>query len=327
MAEPANPRTVPRAFLSHASEDKARFTDAFAERLRAAGVDVWYDTWELLPGDSLVDKIFEEGLKEAAVVIVVVSAISITKPWVREELNSAVVARIERQAKLIPVVIDDCEVPEVLKTTAWQRIADHEDYDGEFDRILRAVFDERTKPELGEPPTYANAEATGIDGLAKSDSLVLKAAGDLTLKTDLQMVQTRAVLETVEPRGLSEDALLESLEILEHHGYATLHKTLASGLDGVSSFLVSTAGLHAYATAFIEGYEETVTAVAAYLVNHNGGRASDARIADALSQPRVLVENILDLFEMQGWIELAKTSGPLTAVITVNPQLRRELEP
>lgn len=38
----------------------------------------------MLPGDSLVDKIFEEGLKEAQAVIVVLSRISVEKPWVRE---------------------------------------------------------------------------------------------------------------------------------------------------------------------------------------------------------------------------------------------------
>jgi hypothetical protein len=34
----------------------------------------------MLPGDSLVDKIFEEGLKEVAAVVIVVSATSVCKP-------------------------------------------------------------------------------------------------------------------------------------------------------------------------------------------------------------------------------------------------------
>ena len=51
----------PKVFLSHASEDKLRFVDEFASRLMKNGVDAWLDKWEMLPGDSLVDKIFEEG--------------------------------------------------------------------------------------------------------------------------------------------------------------------------------------------------------------------------------------------------------------------------
>src|SRR6185437_15157543 len=61
---------APRVFLSHASEDKERFVIRFAERLVERGVDVWLDKWEILPGDSLVDKIFEEGLAKASAVIV-----------------------------------------------------------------------------------------------------------------------------------------------------------------------------------------------------------------------------------------------------------------
>ena len=84
----------PKVFLSHASEDKARFVDAFATRLRNKGVDAWIDRWEMLPGDSLVDKIFEEGIRNANAVIVILSSNSINKKWVREELNAAFVKRI-----------------------------------------------------------------------------------------------------------------------------------------------------------------------------------------------------------------------------------------
>ena len=55
----------PKVFVSHASEDKERFVLAFAAKLRAQGVDAWVDRWEMLPGDSLVDKLFEEGLRNA----------------------------------------------------------------------------------------------------------------------------------------------------------------------------------------------------------------------------------------------------------------------
>jgi hypothetical protein len=119
---------VPKVFLSHASEDKERFVMDFARQLRENGVDVWLDQWEMKPGDSLVDKIFEEGLKEARAVIIVLSTTSVQKPWVREELNASVVNRISRGTKLIPVVIDECEVPESLRSTVWQKVDSLEDY-------------------------------------------------------------------------------------------------------------------------------------------------------------------------------------------------------
>ena len=112
----------PKVFVSHASEDKERFVLDFAKKLRSVGIDAWLDKWEMLPGDSLVDKIFEEGIKEADSFIVVLSINSINKPWVREELNTAIVKRISDRTKIIPIVLDNVEVPECLKSTLYEPI-------------------------------------------------------------------------------------------------------------------------------------------------------------------------------------------------------------
>lgn len=41
---------------------------------------MWFGEWELLPGDSLVSKIFEEGLATADAMVIVVSKHSLGKP-------------------------------------------------------------------------------------------------------------------------------------------------------------------------------------------------------------------------------------------------------
>jgi hypothetical protein len=121
---------TPKVFLSHASEDKERFVIPFATALREKGINVWLGKWEILPGDSLVDKLFEEGLKEADAVLIVISAASANKPWVRQELNTAVVNRITRQTKVIPVVLDKSEVPESLRSLVWESIPNLNGYVG-----------------------------------------------------------------------------------------------------------------------------------------------------------------------------------------------------
>src|SRR5829696_6528365 len=105
---------APKAFVSHAAEDKARFVVPFAEKLRARGIDAWLDAWEMLPGDSIVDRIFDEGIGEAAALIVVLSEASLASAWVKEEMNAGVVNMIDRKTKLIPVLIEDVEVPQAL---------------------------------------------------------------------------------------------------------------------------------------------------------------------------------------------------------------------
>ena len=103
------PEDTQKVFISHASEDKERFVMQFAKRLRSQGIDAWVDIWEMLPGDSLVDKIFEEGIKNARAMIVVLSRFSVEKPWVREELNAGFLKKVSGRCKVIPVVIDDCD--------------------------------------------------------------------------------------------------------------------------------------------------------------------------------------------------------------------------
>jgi hypothetical protein len=73
-------QSSPKVFISHATEDKERFVLKFAEALRENGVDAWLDKWEMLPGDSLVDKIFEEGIKSANAFIIVLSSTSTRSP-------------------------------------------------------------------------------------------------------------------------------------------------------------------------------------------------------------------------------------------------------
>ena len=72
--------------------------------------------WEIVPGDGPVDKLFEEGFKEADAVLIVISAVSATESWVRQEFNIAIVNRIMRQTRVILVVFDNSEAPEALRS-------------------------------------------------------------------------------------------------------------------------------------------------------------------------------------------------------------------
>ncbi len=47
-------------FLSHSSKDKP-VVRAVAERLRADGLRVWFDAWELRPGDFAGDSVAARG--------------------------------------------------------------------------------------------------------------------------------------------------------------------------------------------------------------------------------------------------------------------------
>lgn len=125
--------------MSHSGKDKARFVDGFVRRLRDQQFRVWYDNWSLLPGQSLIRQIFSEGVGESDVVIAVLSENTTDSDWVREELEEAMMRRLEGRCTIIPVVLDGVRLPAGLRATYAQRIADPQDYDSEFDRIVAGI--------------------------------------------------------------------------------------------------------------------------------------------------------------------------------------------
>src|SRR4051812_17249855 len=76
-----------KIFISHASADKG-WVRRFNKRLQDAGYATWLDEKELQLGDALAEKI-SEGLRDAKVVAVVVSASSLASNWLRYELDIA----------------------------------------------------------------------------------------------------------------------------------------------------------------------------------------------------------------------------------------------
>jgi predicted peroxiredoxin len=128
-----------KVFLSHASEDTDRLVKPFARALRAKSVDVWVDFWEIRDGDSLVTKIFEEGIGQAEAVLVIVSKYSVHKAWVEKELNVAVVRQIEKGIRLIPIVLDDQEVPVALQDTKYVKIRDPEHFQTQSEELVMSL--------------------------------------------------------------------------------------------------------------------------------------------------------------------------------------------
>lgn len=147
---------APKVFISHATEDKGRFVLAFAEALRLGGMDAWVDQWEIQAGDSIVRRIYSEGIQQAAAVVVVLSCVSIAKPWVQDELDAAVVKRINEQSKLIPVVLDgltDNEIPAAVRHLLRIAVPDTNDLRRAVQGVSDSVFNVHRAPPVGGPGT------------------------------------------------------------------------------------------------------------------------------------------------------------------------------
>lgn len=310
----------PRAFISHASEDKARFVEDFALQLRQHGVDAWLDKWEMLPGDKLIEKIFHEGIRNSDVVIIVLSQYSIKKPWVREEIDAAFMKRLEGKVRIIPVIIDECEVPEELRATLYERVDDLSDYAASVRRIVASIFGTSEKPPLGTPPRHTQLPIDHIPGLSSIDTTILKVACEVTLDTDYPIVQPGVFLNRLQELEISEEEVHESLQILEDRYLIDASWAFGPTLVSVR---VTPRGFENYGRFFIPGFNDLVNQTLLAIVNYDLG--SNEAVASHLGKPRRLTEYVLDLLHDRKLIKVRKYGGR-NVLIDVLPQGKRYAE-
>ncbi|WP_114968006.1 toll/interleukin-1 receptor domain-containing protein [Rhodoferax ferrireducens] len=105
-------------FLSHASADKG-FVRGLAVDLGELGHQPWLDEWEILGGESIPTKI-AEGLDQADFVVVVLSEHAVASRWVEQEWQAKFWAEVnERKVTVIPILLNDCTVPTLLRTKKY----------------------------------------------------------------------------------------------------------------------------------------------------------------------------------------------------------------
>lgn len=127
-----------KVFLSHASED-TEFSERLANKLSTKGIPVWFDRWSLKVGDSIVEKI-NEGLYESNYLAVILSKSSVTKPWCKREIESALHRQLhDNSIKLLPILIEDCNIPLLISDILWADF--RHSFDTGFEQIIYAISD------------------------------------------------------------------------------------------------------------------------------------------------------------------------------------------
>ncbi len=133
-----------KCFVSHNSADKP-VAEQVARRLLDSGIDVWLDKWEILAGESLTSRI-EEGIADANAFVILMSPHSMKAKWVKEELRIAIQRRLEDDSfALIPILLQDCEVPGFLKDYAY--VDWRGDTDTAYDFLIRSLRGLKSKPQ------------------------------------------------------------------------------------------------------------------------------------------------------------------------------------
>jgi hypothetical protein len=155
-----------RVFLSYTGSDKA-----FVERLNTdlvnAGLKVWWDSWDIEVGDSIVEKV-DKALSTHDHFVVVLSPAAVRSRWVKKELNSALMRSLsDRRIKLLPVLYETCRVPTIISDIKYADFT--KDYSTGFSSLTKALGLPRAKPAV-------SVEAKSVLGLLDSgDNDQLKA--------------------------------------------------------------------------------------------------------------------------------------------------------
>lgn len=214
-----------KGFLSYSHDDKD-VAEKIANELKKSGVDVWFDKWEINPGDSLVQKIFLEGLHNCEVFFVLLSKKSVVSKWVKEELSNAIVKKLNEETKIIPILIEECEIPSPLQTLLWVDLS--ENFDNGIMKIVKSVYNVNEKPPIGKIPDYISELNNSVGGLSKKASTMGKALlNDIEKQDYIEKIFDNKTLHKL-ISFLSVQDINDSVEELEEYGLVRVGKYLGT---------------------------------------------------------------------------------------------------
>ena len=103
-------------FISYCRDDRPA-AQHFAACLAQEGFSVWWDA--VLRSGQTFDEVIEKELRAARAVVVLWSPRSVSSRWVRAEATLA-----DRSDKLVPVIIESCDLPIIFELTHGAALAD-----------------------------------------------------------------------------------------------------------------------------------------------------------------------------------------------------------
>jgi hypothetical protein len=181
----SNPRPL-RVFLCHSSTDKPAVRKLY-QLLKADGFEPWFDEENLLPGQKWQRQI-PKAVRESDVVIVCLSCGSVNRDgYIQKEIKFALDVADEKPEDaifIIPLRLEECEVPERLNQWHWVNLFDPNGYK----RLLLTFATQFGAKSL--PPTIAAQSEEPVatrpqtDETSQSNSGVSNQSGGVNLKAN-----------------------------------------------------------------------------------------------------------------------------------------------
>jgi len=198
----------PKVFLSYAWEDQD-MAEKIATTLQSRGIDTWWDKWCMLSGDSLRQKI-DEGLGDCTHFVVLLTPISLTKPWVNQEMDAALMLKLQSKCKFIPLRLDlqPAQLPPLLGGMVSPAV-DRSKFD--ISQLVADIHGINKKPPLGPAPKILeNSLASGYSAAANAVAKEFVLATEFARKYD-PWIDVDTLMEKT---GLSHEDLVDAIQEL-----------------------------------------------------------------------------------------------------------------
>lgn len=172
-----------RVFLCHNHKDKI-FARRIGEDLRQRGIRVWIDEAELQVGDSLIRKI-ETAIAETDYLAAIISKNSITSEWVTRELEIAINREIHnKRLFVLPLIIDDCDVPVFLTGRLFADFRDPEYYEENLAKILQRLGAQNPVPPANPAPNDLRPFAIPVHAFRGDTNIMYHYIGSIPSNED-----------------------------------------------------------------------------------------------------------------------------------------------
>jgi TIR domain len=148
VGKPMSEPNLLQVFISYRKRPNIeQFAEAIAVRLEQEGIRPRFDKWDMVAGDSLAGKI-EEAFAASRACLIILSAEFTVGRWATTEMRTAITKRVSDGFRVIPILFEECAIPELLKDPIRVDFRDHnpDQFEVRMRDVIQGIFGLTRKP-------------------------------------------------------------------------------------------------------------------------------------------------------------------------------------
>lgn len=201
-------------FISYSYNDKEWVHDWLLPKLKEAGLSVWIDFEELRSGTPLITAI-EQAITKSRTILIILTPAYLNSQW--SDFESTLIQTLDptmRQRRVIPLMLQPCEIPSRIRTLAYSDFTRSDQIDFQLNILLASIGTEETSPPA--TPSIKSTPLAVDYNLKAIRQLLMSALVDEELTT-LCYDHFYSVYEEFSTGMLKEQKIQRLIEYCERH--------------------------------------------------------------------------------------------------------------